>query len=242
MTNSIGTALARVSALIGQSFANYEKQFKIIQQVPCGERILKRISDSNNEEQLKDYLAEIQYALIFSALQFQIEVEPLGKGKVGPDLKIIKNGNSALVEIARFQPINPGPPSLADLSETDLELMDYGDIKKDIRKCYEKINSKFRQIEGTKLNAIIAIWNDDQRLEDIECMGASRRIQRDCIMGKIPFPPNLSFILYGSYWINLRNKQQLYCFPIGNQEPFILGWQEELEKSIVSNLLQRVIE
>ncbi len=243
MTNSTGSALEKVSALIGHSVANYEKQFKIIQQVPCGEKILRRISNSKDEEQLKDYLAEIQYALIFSALQFQVEVEPLGKGKVGPDLKITKNGHSALVEITRFQENNPGPPMLGDLSDDNLELIDYGDIK-DIKKCYDKILSKFRQIGKSELNSIIAIWNDDQRLEEIDCMVAARRIQRDCSMGNISFPPNLSFILYGSSWIALRQTghRQLYCFPINSHAPFILEWQNEIERFTVSNLMRQIIE
>lgn len=239
MTNPLCRALEKTSTLIGQYVDDYQRQFQKIQQMPGGDSIIRRIADSRDEKQLKDYLTEVRYALVFAALQFQINIEPFEKK--GPDLKISKNGNSAIVEIARFRKINPGPPMLNELLDENLELMEYGDIKRDIRKCYEKICSKFRQIEHREIKAIIAIWNDDEALEDIECMEAVRRVQRDYDSGNIPIPHNLSFILYGSYWIGIRTKQ-LHCFPTGHQEPFMLEWQNDIQSSVVSNLMRQIIE
>ena len=237
MTNSSGRALEKISTLIGQYVSDYQRQLQKIQQMPGGDRIIRRIAYSKDEGQLNDYLAEIRYALVFAALQFQVDIEPFGIK--GPDLKITKSDNSAIVEISRFNKINPGPPMLTSDSP---ELMEYGDIKRDIEKCHDKILSKVRQIEHRELYAIIAIWNDDEALEDVNCMEAVRRIQREYNTINSPVPLNLSFILYGSPWISIGRKQQLYCFPICNHEQFLLEWQIKLERSIVSSLLRQIIE
>ncbi|MDP3228832.1 MAG: hypothetical protein Q8N13_12750 [Acidovorax sp.] len=236
MSDSMKKAVQKISILKGQSFA-YElsEQFECIQQMPGGNRIFNKIL-SADQDQLEDYLAEIRYALIFSGLGFQIQVYPLGRK--GPDLKISRNGNHAVVEITRFRKEFPGPPELV-LDVVDPILPIYGNPKRDVKKSLDKIHSKYKQI--TNENAIIAIWNDDGDLDEIEVRIAVNDIIRDACEGKIPVPSNLSFVLYGCNWINLSNKQQLYCFPLGNQESYIIGWQNELKRSIVSGLIQRAL-
>lgn len=229
MTDLKDRALERISSLVGHPIIDQcWKYFQKIQQMLGGDKIFRRIVDCRDGEDIKDYLAEIRYSLVFAGLGFQVEIEPLGG--TGPDVKITRDGNNALVEIMRFRKIYPGPPMLDKTLNGNLELMDYGNPVRDIQKCYEKILLKFKQIRHNDLIAIIAIWNDDGDLEEIECKEAVHRIQSDSNKGNISVPTNLSFILYGS-------NAQLYCFPICTQKHFLREWQKELNQTIVNRVI-----
>ena len=126
-------------------------------------RKFRRIADAPNIEQLGDCLAEILYALIFAGLEFRVEIEPLGEE--GPDLRISRDWKSAIVEIMHFRQIYPGPPKLS-VSDEDAILGTYGNPSRDIRKSIQKILKKISQVGNDE--SIIAIWNDDKDLEEIE--------------------------------------------------------------------------
>jgi hypothetical protein len=71
-------ALANVKQLLGEQAAQwYRKYFERVQQMPGANRVFGRIASAIDKEQLADYLVEIQYALIFAGLSFQVEFEPL---------------------------------------------------------------------------------------------------------------------------------------------------------------------
>jgi len=234
MTDLKDRALEKISSLIGYPIVNQSGiYFQKIQQMFGGDKIFRRIVDCRDEEDIKDYLAEIRYALLFERLGFQVEIEPLGG--TGPDLKITRDGNNALVEIMRFRKMYPGPPMLEDILNGNPELMDYGNPVRDIQKCYDKILLKFRQIRHNDIRAIIAIWNDDGDLEEIECKEAVNRIQSDFNEGNISVPTNLSFIVYSSNAIGIN--QQIYCFPICAQDQFLREWQRQLNQTIVNRVI-----
>jgi len=232
-------ALANIQRLFGEKVVRrYQKQLACIQQMPGANRLFKRIASTSDKEQLQDYLGEVRYALVFAGLGFQVEIEPLG-GK-GPDLGISRDGHSAIVEIMRFRKVFPGPPEL-DLSDEDMTLPEYGNIPRDIRKSFEKIIAKFPQVDTQQ--GIIAIWNDEEELEEAEVITAVDRIRDEAIRKIISLPPGISHVLYASKWIGGRcTDKQIYCLPVRYLiEPHLIAWQDELDNSTVDELIRRAL-
>ncbi len=227
-------ALATVKQLLGEQAAQwYRKYFERVQQMPRANRVFGRIASAIDKEQLADYLVEIHYALIFSGLSFQVEFEP--SGSKGPDLGITRDGQPTIVEITRFRKIYPGPPVL-DLSDENLILPEYGNPPRDIRKAFQKILLKFPQVSNQP--GIIAIWNDDEDLEEAETETAVSDLRSDASRGIRSLPNGLLFVLYGSKWIG---NKQLYCFPVRHLDQPHQTWREELERATVAGLIRRAL-
>ncbi len=230
-------ALKRTTDFVGEYNTQIIQQhLERIQRMPDANRIFKRIASAPDMEQLMDYLAEVRYALVFAGLGFDVEIEPLGKK--GPDLQISRNGHQAVVEVKRFRKIYPGPPEL-DLSSPSATLSTYGNIKRDIRKAFNKILDKFTQVGN--FESIIAIWNDDEDMEEREVATAVDDIRKDGCENRLTLPQGLSFVLYGSKWVRAGDNKQLYCFPIRAQGSHQLLWQQELNTSTVSELVRCAI-
>ena len=236
--NLTDKALQKVSALINiQAAQTLRAPLERIQELVRGTRILGRIASSSDREQLEDYLAEVRYVLAFVGLGFQVEVEPMGKK--GPDARVSRENHSAIVEITRFRKMYPGPPVL-DLSDESSVLAEYGNPPRDIQKSFEKILAKFNQVGDEE--AIIAIWNDDEDLEELEVEAAVINIRRDASQGALSLPSGLLFVLYGSKWVRAGNHKQLSCFPLRYLgQPHQLAWQRELEVFTVGELVQRAL-
>ena len=199
----------------------HREEFERIQSMRGANRLFTRIARTPTKDQMLDYLAEVQFALVFAGLGFQVTIEPWGYA--GPDLEIAKGERQAVVEVKRFRNVNPGPPELN--LDKDLSLKEYGNPRRDIRKAIQKITEKFRQIGEKK--AIIAIWNDDGDMEEIEVKTAVNMISDD--PNSMP-PKDLLFVLYGSPWRSLKDGKQLYCFPLQKGiEGYQEKWQTELE-------------
>jgi hypothetical protein len=232
------TALERASQLVSASqIPPLQKQFERIQQMPGANGLFRRVASATDKEQLADYLAEVRYALIFAGLQFEVQIEPLGRQ--GPDLKVSRDDLEALVEVMRFRKVSPGPPPL-DLSDENLVLQVYGNPLRDIRKAFEKILAKFRQVRHTQ--AIIAIWNDDGDLEELEVQAAVTSLLEDASRGILALPSNLLFVLYESPWIRAGDYKQLHCFPLHiTDQSRQLAWKHELDSSTVAGLIQRAL-
>ena len=227
-------ALANVKQLLGEQAAQwYRKYFERVQQMPRANAVFGRIASAIDKEQLADYLVEIQYALIFAGLSFQVEFEPLGSK--GPDLGITRDGQPIIVEITRFRKIYPGPPVL-DLSNENLILPEYGNPPRDIRKAFAKILLKFPQVSNQL--GIIAIWNDDEDLEEAETETAVSDLRSDASRGIRSLPNGLLFVLYGSKWIG---NKQLYCFPVRHLDQPYQTWREELERATVAGFIRRAL-
>lgn len=228
-------AIENIRLLLGEKSATLAQSwFDGVHTINRSSRVFQRIASARDKEQIADYLAEIRYALVFAGIGFDVEFEPLGNR--GPDLGIKRDGEDAVVEIKRFRKINSGLP-LLNLDDENLTLSEYGNIPRDIRKAFDKILSKFRQVENQK--GIIAIWNDDEELEEIETAIALNSIRTDVKQRLLTMPDGLLFVLYGSKW-QLDNKQ-LYCFPFQNLKQPFETWTMELEQANVFDHIERAL-
>jgi hypothetical protein len=228
-------ALAHLHNIFGAQVAEWHAQyFKRIQAIPNAKSVFDRISSTSDKEQIEDYLAEIRFALIFLGLRFEVTFEPFGKQ--GPDLQVKRDNHQMIVEVMRFRKVYPGPSAL-NLEDENLDLPIYGNPPRDVRKSFEKILSKFRQVNGQY--SIIAIWNDDEDLEEVEVRTAANEISNDVGNDILSIPHGLLFILYGSKWIG-RNKQ-LHCFPFRILEEPYCKWKTELENQIVSSIIYNAV-
>jgi hypothetical protein len=229
--NSMDKALQTVAELLTNPIAQaHRPRFKRIREMPGADSLFERIASAKDKETLHDYFAEITYALVFAGLGFEVEIEP--SGKEGPDQRVSRDGHQAFVEITRFRFVHPGPPVL-DLSDELCILPEYGNIKRDTRKAIGKIYKKFAQTSGGE--SIIAIWNDDEDMEDLEVEAAVDDLRHETAL-----PSGLSFVIYGSKWVGHK---QFYCFPLRYpvQQHHAL-WQKELGDSTVNQLIQRALE
>ena len=211
----------------------WESRLGRVQQMPGASLKFKRIANAPDREQLYDYLAEIRYALVFTGIGFQVQLEPLGEE--GPDLGISRDGHSAVVEVKRFRQVDPGQPKI---SLSDKEFLDdtfilepYGDLERDIKKIISRIAEKFKQVGNRE--SIIAVWNDDEK--DIESEAALGELRNDVDQQGLSLPTGLLFVLYGSDW--QRPRQQFHCFPLRILGTPQSNWMQELESSFVHTLM-----
>ncbi len=195
--------------------------------------LFQRMASAPDTNQLDDYLSEVVYALVFAGLGFQVAVEPLGRR--GPDLEIQRGAHRACVEVTRFRKIHHGPVEIDLSRDDDAEILEYGDVRRDIAKSHTKLTSKLPQLGSSP--SIIAIWNDDEDLEEVEVEAAVISFRRTFARGVSTLPGGLLFVLYGSHWVRVGDDKQLYCFPVrAVPEPY-RSWQEQLAGSTVRSLI-----
>lgn len=229
-------AIRNVLKFSGESTGVYYVRFlQAIRDIAGANRMFKRIGSASSKEQIKDYLAEIRFALVFMGLEFNVDIEPLGVK--GPDLRIYRDDHEALVEIIHFRNIFTGPPQFNFLDDAAAP-QPYGNEARDIIKAYEKISDKFSQL-GSK-ESIIAIWNDDGDMEEIEVENAVYNLWKDAAHNIGSLPSGLLFILYGSDWATLKGKQ-LYCFPVRNLNKPYKKWKDELESCDVYMIIEQML-
>jgi hypothetical protein len=202
--------------------------------MPGANGLFRRVASAGHSDQLADYLAEVRYALIFAGLHFDVHIEPLGRQ--GPDLKVSRDDHEAFVEVTGFQKVSSGPPPL-DPSDENLVLQVYGNPLRDLQKTFEKLVAKFRQVQDAQ--TIIAIWNDDGDLEELEVQAAVMSLQEDATRGILLLSSSIIFVLYGSPWIRAGDHKQLHCFTLHIADQSCqLAWKHELEGSHVTGLVQ----
>jgi hypothetical protein len=229
-------ALQNTSRLFGTAIADsWRAPFEMVKHMPGAQRKLARIATADNKEEVADCLAEITYILIFAGLGFEIVIEPLGKK--GPDLQVSRDGKSVLVEVAHFRTVHQGPPHLTSEdggSLNDLVLIEYGNPQRDVTKAWSKILEKFGQVGD--LESIIALWNDDEDMEELEVEAAVRDLVIDAMKGIQKLPKGLMFVLYGSSWVG---RQQFYCFPLHVVEKPYDMWEHEIVVSRANRLIAK---
>ena len=197
---------------------------------------LVEISNSSDPEQIKDLLTEVKFALIFSYLKFNVEVEPLSNAKgisVNPDLKIAKGDCSSFVDVKRFRPPHEFSPGqrLQMLTENipdNYQLPIYGDADRDLQKIYNEIEKKFRQIDA---NGIIAIWNSNDELSPFEFGTAANYHRRS-----FEEDSRCSFIL-----VRGEPFEQMSCFRLSNNFSCQLSWLSEFEQDIPDKILLELV-
>ncbi len=216
-------ALKTVSQFLSEHATRlYAKYFERVKTMSGINRLFRRIASAPDEEQLKDYLVEVRYALIFAGLGFKVEIEP--SGRKGPDLAISRDNRRAIVEVMRFRKMYR--PPVLDLSGPITVLPDYGNPPRDIRKAFEKILNKFAQVGGEE--SMIAIWNDDGDMEEAEVETAVIELRNDGARQTFSLPEGLQFVLYGSNAV-YPSGRQLFCFPLRYQyQSHQIVWQQEL--------------
>jgi hypothetical protein len=214
-------AIQRIRALCSKSAASeFEDWLSKVQKWPNAAALLNSLAGATGQENLLDHLAPLRYSLIFKYLGFAPSFEPTGKK--GPDLLITRDGTSATVEVTRFRPMNPGPSGLNEVECQSGEwiLEPYGDPERDINRSFGKVMAKFNQAIAP--HSIIAVWNDDDALEEIEMSTAVRDLRQ--VRG---LPAGLDFVIYGSPWID---RAQLRTFPMKSQlDTVIQHWAQQIE-------------
>lgn len=232
------SALQKVADLLGSGASHSLRTcFARIAMMPGARGLFRRIVSAAGVEDLRDYLAEARYALLFAGLEFEVAIEP--HGRKGPDLSISRDGEITLVEVTRFRTVHVGPlaASTGDLPEI---LPVYGDPLRDIRKARAKVQGKFGQLLSGA--GIIAIWNDDGDLEELEMREAVRELIADASSGAHSLPAGLELVLYGSEFWNAGRQQQFYLFPVREASQESGGsWQAVLEASTADELIRRAV-
>ncbi len=191
---SVSDAQGRDEELLGRQASRYLSWLRAVRAWANAEAMFRSIAQSAGPEYLLDHLAALQYGLLFRSLGFSVSFEPTGSR--GPDLCIDRDESSTMVEVTRFRPMNEGPPSidLASIRADDFMLEPYGDPVRDTDKALEKVKGKFAQV--TAPSAIIAVWNSDERLEELEMGCAMENLRLDPEV-----PSGLEFVVYGSCWL-----------------------------------------
>lgn len=201
-TEIVEKAALRVSAYSGAHHRpTVAGMVRALSEVPGGEALLKHFIETRNDVEFDDYIAEAWFVAVFTSCGYDVQIYP--EGSAGPDLLLRRNGEAFYIEVTRFRSVNDGPPPMPeDLS--DYRLPEYGNSQRDQRKAINKIFHKFRQIRT--IPSAVAIWNDDEAMEDVEVKAASADIRKN------PHKPqSLEVIFYGSIWIS---KKQFHAFPL----------------------------
>jgi hypothetical protein len=221
MVNDVTKAMQRIEALCGSSIASkLENWLSKAQMWRNSAAFLHSLTTAADKDALLDHLATLRYSLIFRSLRFLPAFEPTGAH--GPDLLVTREGISASVEVTRFRAMNPGPPTLSkeEFHRGGWLLEPYGNPQRDVAKSLGKVRDKFRQ--AIALHAMIAVWNDDEALEEIEMRMALRDLQQDPRL-----PAGLDLIVYGSSWIG---SSQLYVSAMKpHLDASIKEWAQQIE-------------
>lgn len=201
--------------------------FEIIARMPGSTSKLRDIANECDRDQLQDTLAEIKYAVIFSELGFQVEIEPLGgkmKDSSNPDLRISRGEFRSIVEVKRFR------SARVDLETIDIDklgelhdLPTYGNPQSDWKKIFDEVANKFRQAGD---DGIIAIWNNNGTLELEEfenVIHAHRTLSKT----------RLAFVV-----LKTDLRQPFSCFKLrGDLSPFHEELIVEIEQKVVEDIL-----
>jgi hypothetical protein len=227
----VDKVIAKLRCVVGeQGSLWYVQLLEQAQRFTGATRVFDRIISASDKDQVQDYFMEVLFSLTFAGLKFEVEFEPLGRA--GPDLRVKRDDRQVLVEVMRFRKVYPGP---SEFEDGQLYLDEYGNPHRDVRKAFDKIMSKFRQV--TNDESIVAVWNDDEELEEIETQIAVKDLREDASRDIVSVPTGLQFVLYGSKWIG---RKQLYCFPFQElKEPF-RTWKRELESGTVREHVNRL--
>jgi hypothetical protein len=221
--NAVTKAMERTKSLCDESVAlEFESWLSKVQGWPNSAALFHSFALATDRQTLLDHLATLRYSLIFGYLGFLVSFEPTGTK--GPDLLITRDGISATVEVTRLRPTNPGPPALSEeeCQSGEWGLEPYGDPYRDINRSFGKVLGKFKQAIAP--HSIIAVWNDDDALEELEMSMAVRDLWH------VPgLPAGLDFVIYGSQWISSVHLH-LHTFPMKPQLDTVMqAWAQQIE-------------
>jgi hypothetical protein len=221
--NAVTKALQQIRALCGKTAAlEFENWLSKAQTWQNAAALFRSLAEARDQANLLDHLASLRYGIVFKYLGFVPSFEPTGKK--GSDLLITRDGTSATVEVTRLRPMNPGPPALSEeeCQSGEWVLEPYGDPCRDINRSFGKVLGKFKQAIAP--HSIIAVWNDDDALEELEMSMAVRSLWQ------VPgLPAGLDFVIYGSPWISSVHLH-LHTFPMKPQLDTVMqAWAQQIE-------------
>jgi hypothetical protein len=158
-----------------------------------------------------DLLAELRYIYLFLNCGWTVEKIPKGTGRT-PDLKVMSNFFSSLVEIKHIRLRNPGPSTLKNIKELDF-LENYSDFESNEDKIRDKVLQAVDQIyfyndRDPNDIPIIAFWSSDGEIEEIDVMYSMTQIISDIQDQKPDFPNGI--LIFGNGWIYQNMKYLPY--------------------------------
>jgi hypothetical protein len=224
-------ALDNISKKLGEDKARECRAcFDVVSDFPGASKVFKRIATARDKEDIEDYLAEVRYALIFNGLKFTVSFDPSlnpPSNKV-PDLEIFRDDSKALVEVKHFRGV-PSDLKVESMTDNDLLLEPCGDSLKLIDKLHDRFADAMAQVGDDA--SIVAIWNDDDRIDDLEVGQFSDGVADNFKSGRYKRPDSLLFVVYGSRVVNIsRGLSWLICYPVKEQleEPY-KDWIKDLK-------------
>jgi hypothetical protein len=219
-TKALAGAVETTRRLCGSDASRYCNWLRLARPWPGADAFFARLKDETSAGQVVDHMGALYFGMIFCMLGFAASFEP--SGLKGPDLLIERDGACATVEVTRRRPMSQGSPRLgvSGMPE-DLMLSAYGDPTRDIDRAFEKVKGKFPQAVGP--SAIIALWNSDEGLEDLEMAEAIAAMRDDPDL-----PAGLEFVAFASDWA--RAGRFVRCFAVADgPQPHIASWIDGLE-------------
>jgi len=174
---------------------------------------------SSDKGKIEDLLAEIRFIYLFKNCGWTVEKIPKSAGPT-PDLKVMSDFFSSLIEIKNIRWRNPGPSTVNNNTEQFL-LEEHGDFCRDEEKIRDKVFEAVDQIYFYKDRdpndiPIIALWSSDGEIEEIDVKFSMQRIIDEMRDQKPDFPNGI--LIFGNGWIYQNMKYLPYPIPI--REPF----------------------
>ena len=113
----IERACDRISELRGPAHAAFwRRYFAGIKTCEGSPSLFKRIAKAADSDQLGDCLVEGVFAALFLSAAFSVSIIPPSTQERRPDLRVSRDGLTAVVEIRHYRYKHPGPP-LMDLDK-----------------------------------------------------------------------------------------------------------------------------
>ena len=128
-----------------------------------------------------------------------------------------------------------------DFSDPNPMLADLGDPLPDVRRAYDKIRGKMSQLN--RRPGAIAVWNDDEVLDDFHCRTAIHWVERDLETGLAASAEHLELVLYLSNWVLCTDCADLSAWtvqPLPAQ--WVRVWQERLDRENSRTALQAAMQ
>lgn len=168
----------------------------VLSKIHKGDRLVAKVAAASSPEEASDTLAEAYFGALFCAGGYEVEYEP--SGSKGPDFLAKGESSEFILEVTRFRPPADGLKKLSTVSgsrEYDQDL-EYADFERDRKKAWGKIEGKFAQVKSNTLEALIAIFCEDDWLDDFEVQDASLGFKDNPAI----VPTRLLGILYRNKW------------------------------------------
>lgn len=217
-------AVENMRMRLPQAIHRYEPQaFDAVVGMRGAWRKFRRMGKAVAADGITDLLAELDYALVFRSIGFEVVFEPNGDAR-GPDFAVAQADQSFVVEVRRFRPtsIQAQPPTSAG------PLAEYERGQKDVDRTLARIVEKFGQLrEGV---GVLALWSDDDGVEELEVEFAVRQLLEDHRKAVHTIPSGLGWVVYASAY--LLGGQQFFCYPLSREDR--PAWCDELEATTVA--------